>query len=755
MCSMWYRPLAAASLAAAVWFAAGHGLAVGDEPSLISVISETGDPVAAGDVVRLLSDTTEVRRAPTLAPQRAATRAEESSPSSVPKATAATRVEIAPLSGPADSSAKSSEPPTATKPSIEGPRSPDSTPPAGVPKSILQVLPAERLEGSPAEKTPSVGNEKAPVTRNEKAPVAGKNVGDKSLRPIPDDTPSGPAEIETASFSGVTPGVSTIDDVKQKWGAPKEMKRMNGATVQLYAVEPFDKVEAIFVDGKVTSIVIRLNTAFPADGVATQLGLAKLQPIMVSNEMGEILGQSYPERGVVFSFTRSDAPGKATMKVAQIILEPVTAEAFLLRAQTNLDVQGEASLADLDQAIKLAPRNGRAHWLKARALVLSGATRKAAASASEAVRLEPDNPQYRLTSAEILGQIGRTTEAVEEAEKAVATSDKRPHVKARAQCVLGDLAGSGPQPDFRRAMQYHSQAIKSAEAIIADPHPAIRQPAKEVLVDAHLGAANDIAWGSWNNKETSIPVWLTRASDFAEELIQNDGGNSELRLRVATRALATCVGAQGKVDPSPWAAQAIRVGQELVASASTPSQKQRIQRELGLTLYDAMQVDQMRKDHQSALTHGQQAIGYLETLGSAKDRSADAYLLGRLYFRVGFLRSNVEKDHRGAVEWFDKAIAMLQQTVPQLAPLERGRLGETFVSMSVSYWEAGQQAKAVKVSQQGVEFMEKAVQDGLLPQKILDVPYSNLATMHRKLGQDDQARRYAERIHVQPDAMKR
>jgi tetratricopeptide (TPR) repeat protein len=304
-------------------------------------------------------------------------------------------------------------------------------------------------------------------------------------------------------------------------------------------------------------------------------------------------------------------------------------------------------------------------------------------------------------------------------------------------------------------MQHHSQAVKLAEALTGDPHPAVRQPAKEVLVDAHLGAAQDIAWGTWNNREVAVAAWLKRASEFADDLIQNDGGAAELRFRVATRALAACVGLQGKLDPAPWAEQATRVGQELVQGAPSASQKQEVQREVGLALYDAVQVFQMRKEGDAAEKYGKQATGFLEATRPSKDRPADLYLLGRLYFRMGAIRASAGANHRAAVEWFDKAVPTLQDAASQVSSSERGRLGETFVSMGVSYWESGQRDKAVQITQQGVEMMEKAVQEGSLAKTALDVAYNNLATMHRQLGQNDQAKRYAEKVSSKNDAIKR
>ena len=84
-----------------------------------------------------------------------------------------------------------------------------------------------------------------------------------------------------------------------------------------------------------TAIVIRFDKPVPASTAAQQLDLAKIQPVLVSNEFGEILGEAYPERGVLFSFAGADAPGKASMKVSHIVLEAIGAEAFLLVARKS------------------------------------------------------------------------------------------------------------------------------------------------------------------------------------------------------------------------------------------------------------------------------------------------------------------------------------------------------------------------------------------------------------------------------------
>jgi tetratricopeptide (TPR) repeat protein len=614
---------------------------------------------------------------------------------------------------------------------------------------FLFAQPAATQDPQPAPKAADV-----PASEN---PESDSAKGDEEpLKPIPDPQEFGPVEIDPASFKGVTPGATTLEEVQKAWGAPKEIQKRDGMLLHLYTVEPFDRIEVSFFDNKVTSLVIRFNRTFSAQEVAQQLDLAKVRPVLVSSELGEILGQAYPERGVLFAFEPSAEPGKMSAKVAQIVLEPIGAEPFVLRAETHLETQTKASLADLEQALKLEPKNARALWLYGRLMASMGDYQRALESASEAVRLEADNPRYRVSRAQILGQMGRLAEAIEETEKASDVGKSRPHVQARARCLLGDLTASGPKPDYKQAMRYHSEAIKAADALTAQRHPAVRVAAKEVLIDAHLGAAHDIAWGEWKEKEAAVTKWLDRAAALAEDLVKTEGASQEQQFRVAARALAACVGLRGKLDPAPWIKEAKRSGEGLIEASQDPICKAQHQWQLGMALYDALQVYQMRNDHETALKHGESAVDYLEQgsrapagampgmVAGARQTPATAYLLGRLYFRLGAIHAIRDQNHRAAISWFEKAIPLLDRPIPQESLADQGRHGETFVSMGVSYWEAGQREKAVELTTRGVALMEQAVKQGMLKESALGIPYGNLAAMHRQLGAESAADRYQE-----------
>ncbi len=347
-----------------------------------------------------------------------------------------------------------------------------------------------------------------------------------------------------------------------------------------------------------------------------------------------------------------------------------------------------------------------------------------------------------MTLAQALSQLGRISEAIDEAQKAVDNSQQRPHVKARALCLIGDLTASGAMPDYRKAMTFHSQALQVADSLTSDPHPAIRVAAKEVLLDAHLGAARDIAFGQWKDKNKAAARWLERAVAVANDLVSSEGAGQEMLLQVYVQAMADYVALRGVIDPEVTLKAMLTAGEEAIAATSDPIHRAQLESDLGGALSDAAQVYQLRSDNDTAMKLGQRAAGYLAKAHEAKQSSASALALGRLYFRLGAIQAVGRHDHRSAIEWFEKAIPLMEKPSPSDLAAELGRHGEAFVSMGVSFWEAGQQQKAIGLTEKGIKSMELAVEQGNLDRSALAVPYANLATMHRKLGSTNQAERY-------------
>ncbi|GAB4132263.1 tetratricopeptide repeat protein [Thermopirellula anaerolimosa] len=606
----------------------------------------------------------------------------------------------------------------------------DTQPPLESPAGPTLTL---RTEGSQSESAQSADPAAKTAVSGESGP--GESVsGDgrsSTLEPAVDPVTNTEVTVDPAAFNGITPGVSTMEDVRKAWGEPTARAEQDGDLLHLYAVGPFNRVETHFRDGKVSGIVIHLEKAYPANLVAEHLQLANVRPVLVSDPQGMVIGQAFPEKGVLFSFAPAGEAGKASMLVTQIVLDPISAEPFVLRAETFLENDPESAEKDLRVALRLDPGHARAHWLLARSYMLLQAPGTGLAAAQQAVALAPNDPQFRLTLAQLLAAAGSREAALRELQTVAAAAENRPHIKARAVCALGDLSANAEPPDYKKAVEYYTEAIKIAHPIASDPHPAYRLAAKEVLVDAHIGAARAIAWGPWEQKEIVVPRWLDRAGTAADALAK-EGGSPLFRIRVAAAALSASVGVPSGLDPQPWIARLEEAAPSALAEAGGVRRLQ-IQWDIGVALYDAVQCFQIRGDHDSALRYGLEAAELLENGQESRTlQQSDYYLMGRLYFRLGAIHAIAKQDHDSAVKLFDKAVPMLQKAATGTTGLSAGRLGETFVSMGVSYWESNQAAKAIELTEQGIKLLETAVQSGAMDATALEVPHSNLAAMRRQ-----------------------
>lgn len=544
---------------------------------------------------------------------------------------------------------------------------------------------------------------------------------------------------EAASFAGITPGESMMDQVEESWDAPAEIVRQDGVIIHRYKIEPFERIEVVFAGEKVATIIVRLEGSLPADKLSQELKIDDITPVFVSGELGEILGQAFPERGVLFAFDQkaalTDGPANP---VTEIVLEPLGPDPFVLRAESRLDSHFDENLRDLELAIKLDPNHARAHWLYSRVLCAVGRTDEAVTAIKKSIKFDDKNAQYRVTYAQILDQLGDPAEAIAQAKAAVERSKKRPHIKARALCLVGDLLNAAATPDMAEALKYHTEAIKTAEPILSNRHPAVRKIAKEVIIDAHLGAASDIAWGEWSSKGKAVDRWTALAAAFAEEFIANDGGTDEHRFRVASRALAAYVGTVGELDPTEWAEESLHVGEQLIKQSVDPTVRQQLEWETGMAAFNAVQVYQARKDQESSLKYGELAAKHLEA-GRLESEPEQGYLLGRLHFRLGTIHALAQEDHEAAVVCYERASKLFEQPVPNQSSVEVGRQGEAYVSMGVSFWEVGRKEEAIEMTKQGVDLVKQAVTAGVMPESALVVPYENLANMQRYEGQTNAA----------------
>ena len=623
---------------------------------------------------------------------------------------------------PGDSEPTEDESQSASEPSSEEPQSPES-------------------DGNTSEPDATETGEKSTRIQN---PVADRaeDAGDsatESPRP-PEPAPDGALKIDAATFKGVQPGRSTRDDLNKSWGEPTDVRNVDGVSLQTYKVESFERVRATVSDDVVTSIVIYLDRPLSVPALAKQLGLAELEPVEVTDDRGQLMGQAFPERGVLFGF----APKAQQPTVAQILLEPIDPQPFVARAESRLQVAYTRSLADLDYALSLDDQMAKAHFLRGRVLMLMGRMDEAFGAAQQAASLEPAEVQYRLLNVELLKATGDTTGAHKTVQHMIDNERMPPLEKAQAIRLLGDCLASPPYHDYARATELHTQAIKLAEPLMSDDRVSLRRSAKELLLDTNLAVAHDVGWGSWQQKETVVPKWLHRARSIAEEMIANERGDDELLLRVYEEALEALAGLQRPIDPTSWVESALRVGKKLIDGTDDPARRQVLEWRLGTALIHATELETNRGRIDNALAYGDVATMYLMSgAPSAEKLPGRDYLIGRHYYALGNIHAVKRGDHKTAINWYSKATPLLEKPVP--AGLVGGaRQGDTFVGMAVSYWEIGDRKEALRLTTQGTQLLERAVEEGGTARTALAVPYGNLSSMHQELGNATEAKRYAE-----------
>ena len=546
--------------------------------------------------------------------------------------------------------------------------------------------------------------------------------------------------IEAAKMSGVQPGTSKLRDLQAAWGEPQKVDKYEAYIEHTYHLEPFQRVTVTLVGETVTSMVVYLQDKFPAEAVTRQLDLAEIEPVLITGDDGEVLGQAFPERGVLFSFE----PGVKEYLVSQILLRPIEFQPFALRAEVHLQTRYAAALSDLDHALQLNPQYARGHWLHAQLLMALGRFDQAHAAITKGLQLEADNAEFRLTRAEIWQHQSQYARALEETKAVLAQAGLAPLVRARALLQLAGQFANVAQRDYHAAVERRQEAIELLQPLAADTQPAVRRAVKELLIEAHLATAHDVAWGAWNRKAQVVPKWLQEGESLAQEAIAAGDGDETLIFRVAQQALSALAGMKSELDPTAWVASSKETGHALIEATSDPLSRRQRQWSLALALYDAVQIYHARGQAEPALQCGREAIDLLQEASQGTSLSPlESFLTGRLYFRFGAAHAVLAGQHAIGVQWFEKAIPLINAG-GKSQPLEAGKQGEALVSMAISYWETGDQSRALQLTTSGAELMQTAVRDGILDEAALTIAYNNLAIMHRQMGDSRNAQRFAQ-----------
>ncbi|TWT88673.1 Tetratricopeptide repeat protein [Pseudobythopirellula maris] len=565
--------------------------------------------------------------------------------------------------------------------------------------------------------------------------------------------------VSPASFHGVTPGVTSRVELVDAWGKAASTQAVGEGSAEVlhYPVASDSRVDVLVEDRVVRLLRITLAEPEPTAALAKRLRIESVESVDIRDATGELLGVAYPEKGVMLLIAEGDAEASGADEdpaATHIVLQELDAEAFALRAELRPADEPTKALADLEQALALDPKNAHAQWLMAGWETRIGKSDRAEAHAAAAVRLDPENASYRIRWADTLLGVGQYDQAVLEARKVIDDQDAPDAARAQALHTLGRLASLGDQEIESKAIGFHNAAIALADSVATLPEGADRRAAKELLVGAHLAVAKQIARGEYARQAEVVAEWIGRASGLAEEAIVSGDCDLGLRMQVAIGALDTLAEMKPTKDPGPWIKEADETAQAMLEGCDDELERANTSWLHGVAHAHALRVEHTRREPDAALAYGAKAIELLSGGAEPRAESSEAQLqVGQLYFYIGAVNAIHKQDHAEAVAWFDKARSMMDIDRPQSELFVPRREGETLVSMAVSYWDQDQREVAIELTETGAEQMERAHTAGVLEEKSLSVPYGNLATMHRRLGNRETAAKFSKMARLsRPDS---
>jgi tetratricopeptide (TPR) repeat protein len=561
--------------------------------------------------------------------------------------------------------------------------------------------------------------------------------------------------FEAVKFQGIAVGKSSKHELIAAWGQPADTSSTPEGDVLLFRKSPFQAVEVLVgKNGLVSTIKITLAAPIEYKKLSEQLSLDKIDPVTVSDDADKPLGLAFPERGVMFVYADSDkvtpvgedkSAAASPKTVSHVVIQPLDAHSFAMRAEKHLHGPYAQNISDLKTALALDPEYANAYCLLAKIYLATGQADLADAAAVEATDIEPKNASYQILRAQTRELLGEYDDAVLKVRAVLDRQDLAAIDRAQALHRMARLASLGDGEIAAKTITFETRAIETADKLATSKDAKERRAAKQLLVEAHVAIAEEIARQAYNQKVETLAQWTGRASGLAEDFIAKDGGSVELRLHIAQRVLASLASFRPTLDPAPWVAEAEEASKTLFAQSDDELWQQHVKWELGIAYLHALRVEHTRRQTEMCLKYGQLAIDNLAVGASGRQAvHSSEQLVGQLYFQMGAVYAVHKLDHAKAVQWYDKAAPLLTSERPASELYAPRREGEMLVSMGVSYWQLGNQTRALELTQTGVGIVEAAVEHGVLAKTTLAVPYGNLATMYQQMGEEKNAAKYTD-----------
>jgi tetratricopeptide (TPR) repeat protein len=547
--------------------------------------------------------------------------------------------------------------------------------------------------------------------------------------------------LEPTSFSGLIPGKSTAEEIRQEFGEPTSSLDQSGTLVQTYRVDPYDRVGVVVREGLLESIHLQFSVSVELEEFCQQLELPPGEGIDLPVTVIKVHERVYPERGVSLLYRTVDN----SPIVQQVDFHSIRQRDFQ-RAARQLEESHYARTLDLVRiSQRINPELAEAFAIEARVASRVGQTALALNALTRVHRLDPGDHQSRLLQARLWAWTQRKPLAIKQAREIRNNSQVTPLVRARATLLLADLVGEVGQANA--ALEYFKEAITRATETARESAGNDRDEAILVLIEAHRAVAREIARGDWQEEEKgeAIDRWLGVADELAEQLKSRQSAPPLLDLDGLAVRLDIQLNLQN-FDETGVIEKLVQQGESLIEQSQDELTSGEVHWRIGRALFVAAQIARERDAPEQAITHGTAAYRHLHDAASPREQGLQGQaLVGGNSFLVGSLEAISRKDHEQAVRWYERALPHLAQPGMERHWTSRGWHGERFVSMGLSFWKTGARDRGLELTEQGLAWVEQAVKEDSFPRRHLAVPYANIGIMYQAMGQEKQAREIAVR----------
>ena len=324
--------------------------------------------------------------------------------------------------------------------------------------------------------------------------------------------------------------------------------------------------------------------------------------------------------------------------------------------------------------------------------------------------------------------------------------------RAKAAFAMGQINTKLSSPNYKQAFSFHSEANQRARELLKSSELAEQFGALELMVNAHLAIAHDIAFGEYTTEEKNraVPKWIELSWKFTAHLLANNYHDQALGLDVCRSSLELLKKLGKSVPLEVWEERITQQAASVLQLKGTSIEfMDHMRWQQAMALYHATIIARQGKDgnrvQQLGLTAYQLFRGPLTATRKTAhwDSTISKAAMIGLCYTLGSVEAIDNLDHVKAIQWYGQALQYLdtpniQQFAAEHATKQSiglGWHGERLVSMGLSYWSTGNKTQGLRLTKQGIAWIETAVRDHGFPNHHLKIPYSNLAVMTKSLEQ--------------------